>query len=169
MPWPQLETYFLTKKTQRTLSSQKTLKQSTFLLKYWIDINGFPVLGLTVHLSKKLKKNMYAFSFCQHIQVDGIFGTSIMYTNIQNKIDWNSEMLLWGKSYIVQTSFPFTMMCSQTLKACCYAGASLARVLWVLFNARNFENRLFSTRKFPTIQCVLQKKNMWDMEKFYPQ
>ena len=40
-------------------------------------------------------------------------------TNILNKIAWNSEMLLWEK-YIGQTSFPFTMMCSQILKACCY-------------------------------------------------
>ena len=45
--------------------------------------------------------------------------SSYVSTNSLNKIDWNSEMLLWEK-YIGQTSFPFTMMCSQTLEACCY-------------------------------------------------
>ena len=43
--------------------------------------------------------------------------SSYVSTNSLNKIDWNSEMLLWEK-YIGQTSFPFTMMCSQTFKAC---------------------------------------------------
>ena len=43
--------------------------------------------------------------------------SSYVSTNSLNKIDWNSEMLLWGK-YIGQTPIPFTMMCLLTLKAC---------------------------------------------------